>query len=214
MKKAGFESVTIYEQSKVIQEVGAGIQIAPNLARLLARWGVLEELREDAIALVCNSLRRYEDDSELGSSPFMCVQTRLPPLFRAWLSRLTRAVPDSRPNVEEAYGAPLWVVHRADLQLRLLEFAKRIGVTVNTSAHVSEVDFNAIYYEESFMTETIGPPRILIKNRGEAEGRWVEADVVIAADGIRSLARGAMMARHGTVDEGARTARRLVGSAC
>lgn len=108
----------------------------------------------------------------------------------------------NRPHVEEAYGAPLLVVHRADLQLRLLEYAKQIGVTVNTSAHVSEVDFNAIYYEDSFMTETIGPPRIKIQNRGDAEGKWIEADVVIAADGIKSLCRGTMMSRHNTVDEG------------
>lgn len=71
LKKAGFESVTIYEQSKAIQEVGAGIQIAPNLARLLNRWGVLDELRSDSVALVRNSLLRYADDTELGSSPFM-----------------------------------------------------------------------------------------------------------------------------------------------
>lgn len=71
IKKAGFDSVTIYEQSKVITEVGAGIQIAPNLARLLNRWGVLDQLRSDAVALVRNSLLRYEDDTELGTSPFM-----------------------------------------------------------------------------------------------------------------------------------------------
>jgi hypothetical protein len=52
-------------------------QVSPNLSRLLRRWGVLEDIRPLAIPLTHNSLRRYEDDTELGSSPFMCVPVSL-----------------------------------------------------------------------------------------------------------------------------------------
>jgi hypothetical protein len=73
LRHAGFQRVTVFEQARVISEVGAGLQVAPNLARLLRRWGVLDSLEGDAIALARNSLRRYQDDSELGTSPFMYI---------------------------------------------------------------------------------------------------------------------------------------------
>jgi salicylate hydroxylase len=48
-------------------------QVAPNLSRLLRRWGMLDALRDAAMPLARNSLRRYADDTELGQSPFMSV---------------------------------------------------------------------------------------------------------------------------------------------
>jgi salicylate hydroxylase len=175
LARAGFKDVVIYEQTKEIAEVGAGIQVAPNFARLLRRWGCLDRLQKDAIALEANSLRRYADDTELGASPFM-------------------------PGVEQKWGAPLWVVHRADVQRVLLEYAQEIGVDVKTGRHVDDVDFGV----ESMEAEApiVGTPRVCLKNRGEKEGKWEEADVILAADGIRSSTRVAMMKRHGLQDHG------------
>jgi hypothetical protein len=48
-------------------------QVAPNLSRLLRRWGALEDLRPLAVPLRNNDIRRYEDDASLGRSPFMSV---------------------------------------------------------------------------------------------------------------------------------------------
>jgi salicylate hydroxylase len=182
LSRAGFSNITIYEQTLAIAEVGAGIQVAPNLSRLLRRWGCLDRLEKDAVALTGNELRRYEDDKVLGASPFM-------------------------PGVEERWGAPLWVVHRADLQRVLLEYATELGVDIRTGTHVEEVDFgvedNAEDENEGLLEgPIIKSPRVLLKNRGDKEGRWVAADVVIAADGIRSGTRAAMMKRHGTEDRG------------
>jgi salicylate hydroxylase len=178
LRRVGFEHVSVYEQAAIIAEVGAGIQVAPNLSRLLRRWGCLDRLEKDAIGLKGNSIRRFEDDTEIGSSSFM-------------------------PQVEEAYGAPLWVVHRADLQRTLLEYAKELGVNVRTGSHVEEVDFNVQEDEDNLaQAQLVRSPRILLKNRDQAEGKWVEADVIIAADGIRSGTRMAMMKRQGTEDHG------------
>jgi salicylate hydroxylase len=62
--------VRIYEQASQITEVGAGIQIAPNAARILRRFGLLDRVMEKANVLERNSLRRWEDGRELGVVEF------------------------------------------------------------------------------------------------------------------------------------------------
>jgi 2-polyprenyl-6-methoxyphenol hydroxylase-like FAD-dependent oxidoreductase len=104
--------------------------------------------------------------------------------------------PIHRPMVENAYKAPLWVVHRADLQLCLVNAAKRLGVDLRTNSRVVEVQSRV---DEDGQSHS---PRICIHDRDDDEKEWVNADVIIAADGIRSPTRKAMMQRQGAVDEG------------
>ncbi len=47
----------ILERRQEITEVGAGIQIPPNAARILRRFGVLSEVMNYATVLEQNSLR-------------------------------------------------------------------------------------------------------------------------------------------------------------
>lgn len=155
-KQTGHD-VTILEQVHQIAEVGAGIQLAPNAARILARFGVLEAALKDATLLEKNSLRRYADDEELGTAPLM-------------------------PAVGERYGAPLSVIHRGDLQRVLLEATKKAGVTIRTSTKVVAVD-------SSFSAR--------VKTQ---DGEWVEGDVIIAADGIKSEIRRQIAEAHGHDD--------------
>jgi salicylate hydroxylase len=96
----------------------------------------------------------------------------------------------------------MWVIHRADLQLTLLRRAQALGVAVHTDARIERVDFAVADDRSTLGHQLIGAPRILLKKRGEAEGAWLDVDVVIAADGIRSKTRAAMMAKLGAVDEG------------
>lgn len=70
LHRAG-HNVTILERVHEIAEVGAGIQIAPNAARILGRFGVLSEVVKKANVLEKNSLRRYKNDEELGTAPLM-----------------------------------------------------------------------------------------------------------------------------------------------
>ena len=98
------------------------------------------------------------------------------------------------PQVEEEFGAPLLVVHRADLQMVLLQAARKAGIDVQTSHHVDVVDFG------SDGTTDICPvrrPRYKVN-----DGEWVEADVIICADGIKSRIRRDMMKIHGQTDYG------------
>jgi salicylate hydroxylase len=86
-------------------------------------------------------------------------------------------------NVEEIHGAPIWVAHRADLQSVLKKGAEDAGVQIKTSSYVEDINFlNG-----------------LIKIKGSSE--WLQADVVIAADGIKSIVRKKMLAFHCAVDQ-------------
>ena len=70
LKQSGHD-VIILEQVAHIAEVGAGIQMAPNAARILGRFGLLKKVIEKANMLEMNSLRRYANNEELGTAPLM-----------------------------------------------------------------------------------------------------------------------------------------------
>jgi salicylate hydroxylase len=99
------------------------------------------------------------------------------------------------PQAEEKYGAPLWVVHRADLQTVLLEAARKAGIVVQTGHHVDVVDFGSGGTTGAYPMKR---PRYKVN-----EGVWQEADVIICADGIKSHTRKEMMKIHGQTDAGA-----------
>ena len=50
--------VTIIESATKIGEVGAGIQVTPNLSRLLIRWGLGEQLERTAVRPEAIAFRR------------------------------------------------------------------------------------------------------------------------------------------------------------
>ncbi|KAI9678747.1 MAG: hypothetical protein M1817_005804 [Caeruleum heppii] len=157
--------VTILEQAPEISEVGAGILVAPNAARIFGRLGLLEQILDQASPLERNSLRRWENDKELGIAPLM-PQVGHAPLV-----------------VGARYKAPLAVIHRGDLQRSLLEAAVALKIIIRTDARVVGVDSD------------FGP---LVKLES---GEWVKADVVVGADGIKSIIRQSMLAKRGIIDK-------------
>ncbi|KAM7212721.1 putative FAD binding domain containing protein [Rhypophila decipiens] len=54
--------VTVFERSEKLQELGAGIQLAPNATRLLATWGVLPEIMKSAERPDSSACRSYKGD--------------------------------------------------------------------------------------------------------------------------------------------------------
>ncbi|GAA1830577.1 FAD-dependent monooxygenase [Actinomadura chokoriensis] len=83
--------VTVYEQASEISEVGAGLVVAPNAARLLRRLGVLDEFRERAVVLETGwEFRRWEDGAVLSAE-------------------------DLASSCERLYGEKTYTAHRADL---------------------------------------------------------------------------------------------------
>ncbi|KAF9262831.1 FAD/NAD(P)-binding domain-containing protein [Marasmius fiardii PR-910] len=104
--------VMVFESATSVSEIGAGIQICPNLSRLLIRWGLRSELerllRKDTPTSW--SFYRYADGKQVG----------LDPLGR---------------RIEYEHGVPWYVSHRADLHALLFSIAKpfmelRLGTRV------------------------------------------------------------------------------------
>jgi salicylate hydroxylase len=86
--------VVVVEQAGELQETGAGIQLSPNATRLLIGLGLAERLRAAIV-----------------TPPALRVRT--------WRGREVVQVPLGS-FAHKRYGAPYWVVHRADLQAALV----------------------------------------------------------------------------------------------
>jgi salicylate hydroxylase len=87
--RAGFD-VRVYEQTRTLSQVGAGIQLAPNCTRLLRALGVLPAVERVAFAPAAIEFRRWDDGRLLSET-----------LLGA--------------GIATTYGAPYLHVHRADL---------------------------------------------------------------------------------------------------
>jgi salicylate hydroxylase len=77
-------------------------------------------------------------------------------------------------DFEERYGAPYIVIHRADIHRVLHEHAVKAGVEVRLGSRVAHYDFEG--------------GLVQLKN-----GTELEADIVVAVDGINSVARKAFI---------------------
>jgi salicylate hydroxylase len=91
--RAGFD-VQVYEQSRSLSEVGAGIQVSPNATRILHRLGLAGELARIGVRSEAIHQRRWEDGRTLLRSP---------------LGR----------TLEQHFGVPHYQCHRAELLFAL-----------------------------------------------------------------------------------------------
>lgn len=57
LAKEGFTNIEVYETASDLGFVGAGIQLAPNMARILDRLGVWEPIAQDATKMDGASIR-------------------------------------------------------------------------------------------------------------------------------------------------------------
>ena len=65
LAKRGFEDIHVFEYAKDLGFVGAGIQLAPNMARILDRLGVWADIEREAVILSDTSIRQGSTDNEL-----------------------------------------------------------------------------------------------------------------------------------------------------
>jgi salicylate hydroxylase len=111
LARAGWR-VSLYDQAKVLDEMGAGLQLSPNASAILQRLGVIERLARFALRPQAIRIRRARDGATLALMPLDDAQKR--------------------------WGAPYLVVHRADLQRALLEaVAQEPGISLQTGAAVA-----------------------------------------------------------------------------
>lgn len=57
LTKAGHQ-VTVFEADRTAGEIGAGLQVSPNVSRLLWRWGFRHELEQVAVSPSAATWRR------------------------------------------------------------------------------------------------------------------------------------------------------------
>ena len=86
----------VFEQARLLSEVGAGVQLSPNSTRLLHQLGLENRLRRVAVQPQAIEMRRWDDNSVLRRTPLGAA-------------------------CEQHFGAPYYTVHRADLYQGLLE---------------------------------------------------------------------------------------------
>ncbi|PLB55574.1 salicylate hydroxylase [Aspergillus steynii IBT 23096] len=133
--------VILLEAAPQLAEVGAGIQISPNMLRILDRWGVSPSIHSKDVALEHIHVRRWQDGTLLGTMP-----------------------------VNKTYGQQV-VIHRADLHSALVEHALKLpNVELRLNSTVTSA--------------THSPASVTL-----ADGTVIDADIVIAADGIKSTIR-------------------------
>jgi salicylate hydroxylase len=134
--------VRVFEQAEVLREIGAGVSIHPNAARLLRRVGLKDQLQKIGAPISSVVLRTWQGE------PIATPAGPATPAFS---------------KADQGYN-----VHRADL-LNLLFDALPKG-TVTLGHRCIQVKEEADRVHLSF-----------------ANGAAAEADVVIGADGIRSV---------------------------
>ncbi|KAK4622189.1 FAD-dependent monooxygenase OpS4 [Fulvia fulva] len=105
--------VHVLESASQIAEVGAGIQILPNSARVLIQWGLGPRL------------------ARLATIPEKVVML-------GWKGNIITDH-DFEAAAKE-YGAPFWDFHRADLHGALLDRAQELGATWQTNSRVVDID--------------------------------------------------------------------------
>ncbi|GAA6008494.1 hypothetical protein JCM10207_007132 [Rhodosporidiobolus poonsookiae] len=159
----GHGPVTCYDSVAKFSRLGDTIGIMPNAGRIIGRWPQLHETLDP----LCGhsrglSIFRYDGKHIVDQKP--------PPL----VPRDQETEEDSlRREAEEKMGreTPSYDAHRGDLHQTLLDYAKSVGVEVKQGIQVSA-------YEEN----EDGASVII-------DGKRHTADVVIAADGVKSKAR-------------------------
>ncbi|KAJ2979687.1 hypothetical protein NUW58_g7140 [Xylaria curta] len=154
--KKGFKKIDVYESASNLGFVGAGIQLAPNLARVLDRWGCWAKIHADATTVTSSSIREGTTNRELA------------------LVKMH--------DVVDLYGYSHCVGHRASLAGSMFEACQKES---------------AITFHFSTALETLnnfGPDKVsfTVKPR-DGEAYDVETDILLGADGIKSIVRTTLL---------------------
>ena len=118
LAKAGHKNITIYETAPGLGFVGAGIQLAPNMARILDRLGCWKQIAAEAVQCADTSIREGSTDKELGHVKL--------------------------DYVEKTYRYPHMVGHRASLAGAMYDAClKEPGIKFELGNLISDAEFGA-----------------------------------------------------------------------
>ncbi|KAL0943452.1 FAD binding domain-containing protein [Colletotrichum truncatum] len=125
-------NVTVLEAAPDIGEVGAGIQVLPNAARVLFSWGLEKKLEKYA------------------TKPQKCN-------FIGWKGNFLGDM-NYHQYAAAAGGFPFWDFHRSDLHRCLLERAVELGAKLITNA---KVDTFTVSQDQTTSTVVLGDGRTM-----------------------------------------------------
>ncbi len=143
--------VIILERTERLEEAGAGLQLSPNASRVLIELGVEPYLAPHVIVPDAVSIVSTRAAKEIGQIPL-------------------------GTNAQSRYGAPYWIVRRADLQAALLACVE----------NNSNIDLRLGAQVEDILTTPNGVTVIHRKNGARHEET---AHALIGADGVWSTVR-------------------------
>ena len=110
--RAGWQA-EVFERAPEFSEVGAGVQLGPNVTRILQTWGLGDALSQVAALPAGLHARSMNTGEVLATLPLK--------------------------DAVATYGAPYVTIHRADLHDLLWQAAAREGVQVHSDARVQRV---------------------------------------------------------------------------
>jgi salicylate hydroxylase len=140
--------VAVFERSRALGEIGAGISLSPNAIKVMRVLGLEKRIRRDSFEPEATTQWDWQSGRMLRSTPI-------------------------RQSYQTRYGAPLYLIHRADLLAALAEALPDGSVTLG-------MECISLHQMNSHATATF------------ANGSPVEADIIVGADGIHSFVRHAL----------------------
>jgi salicylate hydroxylase len=151
-------AITLLERRTGFSEIGAGLQLSPNASRILLDLGLgpaLQRVATEPDRVVIRAIRSATTIGEIALGPFM----------------------------RERFGAPYWVVHRADLQQVLLDAVRsQASIRMLMGRTVEDVRSDPASAVLTFSNESGGRDTLAV-------------DGVIGADGVWSKVRSGLRIR-------------------
>ncbi len=146
--------VTLLEQSAAFAEVGAGIQLGPNVVRVLEAWGLGDALKRVAAFPECLRVRNAMNGSVLGELP----------LGSATVQR---------------YGAAYATIARVDMHSLLLDAVRQHAhVQLHLASEVEFIEQDADAVRVQTPTQTFSAPVLV-----GADGVWSRVRASVVDDG-------------------------------
>ena len=136
-------AVQVIEQAAAFAEVGAGIQIGPNVTRILRDWELEDGLRQVASFPQALQARDARSGRALGHLPL-------------------------GERAERVYGAPYACIHRADLHQLLLQAVQAGGVPLALNQRLDDVQQQGAAVQVRTGQGRVLEPALLVG----ADGLW------------------------------------------
>jgi salicylate hydroxylase len=105
-------AVQVLERAAQFESIGAGVQLGPNVTRILQRWGMQAALKQHAVFVPQLQVKNATSGAVLATLPL-------------------------GQHAQARYGAPYVTVHRADLHAMLAAAAHTAGATVQPACTVT-----------------------------------------------------------------------------